>query len=125
MLHINIYCVGKVKENFLKDAITEYSKRLGKYCTLQIIEVPDKAIPDKSNASIEKQIVDFESSEILSKIDMSSYKIALDLSGKQLSSEEFAEKIDNISQINSTISFIIGGSLGLNDEIRNICNEKI
>lgn len=125
MLHINIYCVGKIKENFLKDAITEYSKRLSKYCTLQIIEVPDKAIPEKSNASIEKQIIDFESSEILNKIDMSSYKIALDLSGKQFSSEELAAKINDIAQINSTISFIIGGSLGLNDEVRNICNEKI
>ena len=65
MIHINIFCIGKIKEQFIRDAINEYSKRLSKYCVLNIIELPDKKIPDKLNASIEKQIIDSESNEII------------------------------------------------------------
>lgn len=125
MLHINIYCVGKVKEQYLRDAIDEYLKRISKYCSISIIELPDKPIPEKSNSTLEAQIIEAESNEIINKLNMSSYKIALDLTGKQYTSEEFAEKIDKIQLSNSTISFIIGGSLGLSDDLKRICNEKI
>ena len=125
MLHINIYCVGKVKEQYLRDAIDEYLKRISKYCSISIIELPDKPIPEKSNSTLESQIIEAESNEIINKLNMSSYKIALDLTGKQYTSEEFAEKIDKIQLSNSTISFIIGGSLGLSDDLKRICNEKI
>lgn len=125
MLRINIYCIGKIKEKYFKDAINEYSKRLSKYCSLNFIELPDKPIPEKSNISIEKQIIDSESEEIINKLNISSYKIALDLTGKQYTSLEFASKINNIQIYNSTISFVIGGSLGMNDKLKNICDEKI
>ncbi len=125
MLHINLYCVGKVKEQHLRDAIDEYLKRIGKYCSISIIELPDKPIPEKSNSTLESQIIEAESNEIINKLNMSSYKIALDLTGKQYTSEEFAEKITKIQLSNSTISFIIGGSLGLSDDLKRICNEKI
>lgn len=125
MLHINLYCVGKVKEQHLRDAIDEYLKRISKYCSISIIELPDKPIPEKSNSTLESQIIEAESNEIINKLNMSSYKIALDLTGKQYTSEEFAEKIDKIQLSNSTISFIIGGSLGLSDDLKRICNEKI
>lgn len=125
MLHINLYCVGKVKEQYLRDAIDEYLKRIGKYCSISIIELPDKPIPEKSNSTLESQIIEAESNEIINKLNMSSYKIALDLTGKQYTSEEFAEKINKIQLSNSTISFIIGGSLGLSDDLKRICNEKI
>ena len=125
MLHINIYCVGKVKEQYLRDAIDEYLKRISKYCSISIIELPDKPIPEKSNSTLESQIIEAESNEIINKLNMSSYKISLDLTGKQYTSEEFAEKIDKIQLSNSTISFIIGGSLGLSDDLKRICNEKI
>ena len=125
MLHINLYCVGKVKEQYLRDAIDEYLKRIGKYCSISIIELPDKPIPEKSNSTLESQIIAAESNEIINKINMSSYKIALDLTGKQYTSEEFAEKINKIKLSNSTISFIIGGSLGLSDDLKRICNEKV
>lgn len=125
MLHINIICVGKIKEQYLRDAITEYSKRLSKYCNLNIIELPDKKIPDKSNNSIESQIKNLESSDIISHIPKDNYTICLDLKGKQYSSEEFANKISEIQFINSSITFIIGGSLGFNDEVRKTCNESI
>ena len=125
MLHINLYCVGKVKEQYLRDAIDEYLKRISKYCSISIIELPDKPIPEKSNSTLESQIIEAESNEIINKLNMSSYKIALDLTGKQYTSEEFAEKIDKIQLSNSTISFIIGGSLGLSDDLKRICNEKV
>ena len=125
MLHINLYCVGKVKEQYLRDAIDEYLKRISKYCSISIIELPDKPIPEKSNSTLDSQIIEAESNEIINRINMSSYKIALDLTGKQYTSEEFAEKINKIQLSSSTISFIIGGSLGLSDDLKRICNEKI
>ena len=125
MLHINLYCVGKVKEQHLRDAIDEYLKRISKYCSISIIELPDKPISEKSNSTLETQIIEAESNEIINKLNMSSYKIALDVTGKQYTSEEFAEKINKIQLSNSTISFIIGGSLGLSDDLKRICNEKI
>lgn len=125
MLHINIICIGKIKEKYLTDAINEYSKRLSKYCDLKIIELPDKKIPDKSNITIENQIRDLESKEILSHLKKDNYIISLDLKGKLYSSEEFAKKILEIQNIKSSISFIIGGSLGFNDNVRNISNDSI
>lgn len=125
MLHINIICVGKIKEQYLKDAIEEYSKRLSKYTTLNIIELPDKKIPDKLNKSIENQIKDLESSDILLHLPKDAYNICLDLKGKQYSSEEFSNKISNIQLNKSTINFIIGGSLGFNEKIINYSNESI
>lgn len=125
MLKINIICIGKIKENYLKDAINEYSKRLSKYCVLSITELPDKSIPEKLNETIETQIKDYESEEILSHIPKNSHTICLDLTGKNYSSEEFADKILNLQNTNSSITFIIGGSLGLNEKIKNLCDEKI
>ena len=125
MLHINIICIGKIKESYLKDAINEYSKRLSKYCSLNIIELADKPIPDTSNETIDMQIKQAESNDIINHISKDSYKICLDLTGKQYTSEEFANKITNISLENSTIDLIIGGSLGMTDELKNLCNEKI
>ena len=125
MVHINILCIGKIKEHFLKDAIGEYSKRLSKYCVLNIIELPDMKIPDKLNSSIEQQIIDFESNEIISRLSKYDYKICLDLSGKEYSSPEFASKLNSLQLTQSEITFIIGGSLGINGSLKSICNEKI
>lgn len=125
MIHINIICVGKIKENYLKDAITEYSKRLSKYCKLNIIEVSDEQIPDSVNKKQSDNIKNMEGKKILSNIK-NSYVISLDLKGKQFSSEEFSNKINNISlNYNSSITFIIGGSLGLSEEVLSHSNELI
>jgi len=125
VIKINIVCIGKVKESFFREAINEYSKRLSRYCNLNIIELSDKSIPDKINSSIEKQIIDFESEEITSHIPKDSYVICLDLSGKSMSSEAFANKISTLQLTTSSITFIIGGSLGMNEELKNLSNEKI
>ena len=125
MLHINIICIGKVKEKYLKDAIDEYSKRLSKYCLLNIIELQDEKIPSITNLKIEEEIKNKECRKILPYIKKDSYIIALDLTGKQYSSEDFSKKIDNISLNNSSITLIIGGSLGLSSELLTNVNEKI
>lgn len=125
MLNINIICIGKLKEIYLKDAITEYSKRLSKYCKLSITELPDEKIPDKINDNIINEIKTKECTNILKHIKKDSYIICLDLTGKQLSSEEFAQKLQYISMEKSNITFIIGGSLGLTQELLCQSNFKI
>ena len=117
MVHINIICVGKIKEKYLKDAIEEYSKRLSKYCKLNIIELSDEQIPNNLNTKLTNHIKIVEGEKIISQIK-NSYVISLDLSGNQYTSEKFSEKLDNIFlNKNSSISFIIGGSLGLSNKV--------
>ena len=126
MLSINIICIGKIKESFFKDAINEYSKRLSKYCNLNIIELSDEKLPSKLNDKIIDNIKNTEGKKILSHLKKDSYKICLDLHGKQFSSEEFSSKIDSISlNYNSSITFIIGGTLGISSEVLNSVDEKI
>ena len=126
MLHINIICVGKIKETFFKDAISEYSKRLSKYCILNILELPDEKIPNNASEKELLLIKEKESKNIINQLKKDSYIISLDLKGKQYSSEDFSEKIKNISlNYNSSITFIIGGSLGISQELLNISNELI
>ena len=125
MLHIDIVCVGKIKENYLKDAIAEYSKRVSKYCILNIIELNDEKLPTKLNDSLAYEIKNKESNSILSNIKKDSYVIALDIKRKNYTSEEFSDKIQNLSITNSHITFLIGGSLGMTDELLNTTNEKI
>ena len=126
MLSIDIICIGKIKEIFFKDAISEYSKRLSKYCNLNIIELSDEKLPSKLNNKIINSIKDSEGKKILSHLKKDSYKICLDLNGKQYSSEEFSSKIDSIAlNYNSSITFIIGGTLGLSEDVLNIADEKI
>ena len=125
MLNINIVCIGKIKENYLKDAINEYSKRLSKYCKLSITELPDEKIPDKINENIANEIKTKECNNILNHIKKDSYIICLDLTGKEFSSEDFSKKIENISMENSNITFIIGGSLGLTNLLLQKANLKI
>ena len=110
---IKILCIGKIKEDYLDKLIDDYKKRIGKYIKIEIVELKD--------------FVDYEKeiNNLVKNIKKSDYNIGLDLSGKMITSVEFAEKIDEILPRNSNITFIIGGSLGLNDEIRNLCDELI
>ncbi len=125
MLNINIICVGKIKEKYLKEAINEYSKRLSKYCKLSFTEISDEKIPDKLYPKLEQEIKIKECTNIISHIKKDSYVIALDLNGKEFTSEEFSEKLQDISMQNSYITFIIGGSLGLTYDLLKLCNLKI
>lgn len=126
MLNISIICIGKIKENYLKDAINEYSKRLSKFCNLKITELPDEKLPSKINDSIISEIKNKECDKIIDTIKKDSYVICLDLKGKEYSSEDFSKKIENIAlNFNSSITFIIGGTLGLNEKVLSLANEKI
>ena len=125
MLSINIICTGKIKENYLKEGVLEYAKRLSKYCNLEIIELPDEKVPEKLSTTLEETIKQKECSNAIAHIKKDSYVICLDLKGKEISSEEFSKKMDNITLTNSTITFIIGGTLGLNRTILEKANESI
>ncbi len=125
MLTINILCVGKIKEPFFREALAEYSKRLSKYCKLNIQELSDEKIPDKINENIANDIKTKECNNIISHIKKDSYVICLNLKGKEFSSEELSKKLDTISMTSSNITFIIGGSLGLTDDVLKLANEKI
>lgn len=125
MLTINIICVGKIKETYLKNAIQEYSKRLTKYCKLNITELPDEKIPDKINPTIINEIKEKECSNIIRHIPKDTFLICLDLKGKELSSEEFAKNIDTLSFTTSSITFIIGGSLGVTSQLLNMCKQSL
>ena len=115
---IKIICSGKIKENYLKDAIAEYSKRISKYDKLEIIELPDYDYDLKKTLQKEKE-------NILKNINLKDYNILLDLNGKNYTSLELADKLDKVRITNSNITFIIGGSYGVDDEIKKIVNERI
>ena len=117
-MKIKIICVGKLKEKYLKDAILEYSKRLGRFCTLEITELSDEKIPDNPSVAEEEKVLFCEGEKILNKIGASDYVVTLCVEGKQLSSEEFAKKLSDIQMTSSNIVFIIGGSLGLSDKVK-------
>ena len=126
MIHITIISVGKSKEKYLKDAIAEYAKRLSKYCKLNIIEIADEPIPNNINDKVSENLKSIEGNKILNSLNTNSYVISLDLAGKQYSSEDFSSKIENIAlNFNSNITFIIGGSLGLHENVLKKSNELI
>lgn len=125
MLNISIICIGKIKEKYLKEGIEEYSKRLSKYCKLNITQLPDEKIPDKLYPKLEQEIKEKECNNIINHIKKDSYIIALDLKGEELSSIEFSNQLKNISMENSHITFIIGGSLGLTDDLLKMCHLKV
>ena len=117
-MKITLITVGKIKEKYLKDAITEYSKRLSRYCKLEIIEVADEKTPDNASETVEGGIRDKEGERILKYVRDDAYVVTLEIEGKLLTSEELAKKIENLGiQGTSHIIFIIGGSIGLGKEV--------
>ena len=117
-MKITLITVGKIKEKYLKDAIAEYSKRLSRYCKLEIIEVADEKTPDNASETEADGIRDKEGERILKYVKDDAYVVTLEIKGKLLTSEELAEKIDKLGiQGTSHIIFIIGGSIGLGKEV--------
>ena len=117
-MKITVITVGKIKEKYLKDAIAEYCKRLSKYCKLEIVEVADEKTPDNASEVVEDAIRSKEAERILKYVKDDAFVITLEINGKQLSSEELADKIDKLGvQGTSHIIFIIGGSIGLGQEV--------
>ena len=119
-MKITLITVGKVKEKYLRDAIEEYSKRLGRYCKLSIVEVADEKTPDHAGEALERQIKEKEGERIMKHIRDDAFVIALAIEGQQLTSEQLASKIDDLGlRGTSHIRLIIGGSLGIDQSILN------
>ena len=116
---LKIICVGKIKEKYLKDAIDEYSKRISKYNDIKLIEINDETTTD-INKNLKK-----EEEQIRKYIDIKDYVIALDIDGKELTSQQLATTIDNIFNYNSNITFIIGGSYGISDNLKKEANLRL
>ncbi len=125
-MRITALCVGKIKEKYFTLGIEEYSKRLSRYCKLEIIEVPDEKTPDNASEATELQIKAKEADKLLKAIKDGAYVIALAIDGKQYDSVEFANRIETLG-VNgeSHLIFIIGGSLGLDQRILSLAKEKI
>lgn len=117
-MNIKIICLGKIKEKFLQDAIDEYKKRISKYANFEIVELPDEPIPDNPSEKEILSIKKLEAQKISKCIKNTDYVISLDLRGTMISSEALAQKITDIT-VNgySTICFIIGGTVGLDNDI--------
>lgn len=111
---IKIITVGQIKEKYLQDAINEYKKRLSKYTNIEVIEVKDEGLVEEVKA------IKLEAEKIKKHINDRDYIVTLEIEGKQMTSVEFANKIDNILIENSNIDFIIGGSYGLSNDIKNM-----
>lgn len=125
-MRITLLTVGKIKEKYFTDAIAEYSKRLSRYCKLDIVQVQDEKTPDRAPEAINLQIKEKEGKRILDNIKEDAYVIALVIQGKELSSEQLARKLSDLTvQGKSHIVFIIGGSLGLSDEVISRADYKL
>lgn len=125
-MNISVVSVGKIKEKYLVDGIKEYAKRLSKYCKLNLIEVADEKAPENLSQQDELIVKKKEGTKILSKIKDNTYLIALAIEGEQLTSEALSKKIDKLMVEGvSDISFVIGGSLGLSEEVLERSNYKL
>ena len=125
-MKIKIVTVGKLKEKYLKDGIAEYSKRISRFATIEIIELADEKTPDRASDSENAKILDVEGNRILSKIGDREFVVVLAIEGKTLSSEELSKQLEQAS-INgfSTLTFVIGGSLGLSKEVKKRANLSV
>lgn len=125
-MNVTVIAVGKLKEKYWQDAVKEYSKRLGKYCRFNIVEVRESLLRGNPSAADEEAVKIAEGQEILSKIKSSDYVITLEIKGKGLSSTELAKRIDDLAIMGkSSIVFVIGGSLGLSQEVSRRADFKL
>lgn len=124
-MKIKVICVGKIKEKFYRDAISEYQKRLGRYCELSIIEVEDEPTKEHASETMIEEVKQKEGARILKRIAPSDYVIGLCIDGKQKDSVSLSRHLDDLWMTNSSIAFVIGGSLGLSQEVISMCREKL
>ena len=118
-MKIKVVTVGKLKEKYLKDGIAEYSKRISRFAKLEMIELADEKTPDRASESENQKILEIEGQRILSKVGDRDFVIALAIEGRTFSSEEFSKQLEEASIKGfSTLTFIIGGSLGLAQDVK-------
>lgn len=125
-MNIDIICVGKIKEKYLTDAISEYSKRLSRYCNLSILEVADEKTEENASDAFNDKVKKAEADRILKHIKSNAHIVTLEIEGKQLSSIELSKKIEDVGTYGfNDIQFIIGGSLGLHNSIISLANTHL
>lgn len=125
-MNITILAIGKLKEKYWRDAIAEYSKRLGKYCRLQIAELKESPLPSNPSPADEEAVKQAEGADILSRLKPADYVITLEIKGKPLSSEGLAQHLESLAVTGrSSIVFVIGGSLGLSREVSRRADMKL
>lgn len=125
-MKITICTVGKVKEKFFREAISEYSKRLGRYCRLEIVEVDDESTPDRASDVVCEAIKQKEGARLLAHIKEDSYVIALAIEGRKMDSVELSQKLEKLGiSGSSNLVFVIGGSLGLSKEVLDRADFKL
>ena len=125
-MKIKVFAIGKIKEKYLKDGINEYLERIKPYSQIEIIEVNDEPIVDNPHPSEIKKAIDIEGNRILKLLKPNDYLIGLDLNKKEMTSPEFADFLNKkFVSGGSNISFVIGGSYGLSDELKQRCNDSI
>ncbi len=122
-MKINIVCVGNIKEKYYTDACDEYLKRLSKYHTLNIIEVPEEKLGKNVNTGDIERVKTSESVRI--EKQLKGHVVLLDIKGKSYTSEDFAKKLTNLQNITSTVTFVIGGSYGVSESLRQKCDDKL
>ncbi len=124
MVNIKLICVGEIKENFLSDAIKEYLKRLSRYCKINVIEVKDEASSPKASKKEEEQVLVNEGKRVIKQLKDQDYLVLIDLHGKEYDSLSLAGNFQKIISQHSSIALVIGGSLGLSDELRSLSKER-
>lgn len=125
-MKIKIVTVGKLKEKYLKDGIAEYTKRISRFAKLEMIELADEKTPDKASELENQKILETEGARILSKVGERDFVVVLAIEGKTFSSEEFSKQLEQASiKGYSTLTFIIGGSLGLAPVVKNRANLSV
>ncbi|WP_096437962.1 23S rRNA (pseudouridine(1915)-N(3))-methyltransferase RlmH [Alteribacter populi] len=125
-MNITIITVGKLKEKYLKQGIQEYTKRLSAYANMQVVEVPDEKAPENMSEADTLNVKDKEGQRILAKINQDTHVIALAIEGKKWTSERLAKELDSLATYGkSKIAFVIGGSVGLSDEVLQRANGKL
>ena len=125
-MKIAVYCIGSLKESYWKEAVNEYRKRIGNYCTLDIVEVADIPCKEKASDKEIEEVKDKEGDKVLAKLKSTDYLIALDLKGKQYESVALAKHLEEkLVQNGASVSFVIGGSLGLSSRLLARANESL
>ncbi len=125
MLSVKIISVGSLKESYLREAVAEYSKRLSGFCKLSVIELKEARLPESPSEKEISAALSSEAQAILGAMSPRSYKIAMCVEGKQLSSEKLAERLEDISQRSSEVCFVIGSSFGLSEEVKSACDMRL
>ena len=125
-MKVKIVCVGKLKDSFFRDAVAEYAKRLSRFCALELLEVADEKAPESLSPAEEEQVKEREGERLLAKLLPGEFVVCLTIDGKRYSSEQFAAFLQStFDRSASTISFVIGGSLGLSKDVLKRADSKL